>query len=116
MDKFIFLNDSGKKDEILKLLDMEKLNKLKEGLTSQIKSLEKQIASAKTEVATTSSNIEMVSKFLADNTGYEDLLDQVKIELKQLLLDLEGYQEVARRLGILPEAGVRDLKGPEAVQ
>jgi phosphoribosylaminoimidazole-succinocarboxamide synthase len=28
----------------------------------------------------------------------------------------EGYQEVARRLGILPEAGVRDLKGPEAVQ
>ena len=28
----------------------------------------------------------------------------------------EAYQEVARRLGILPEAGVRDLKGPEAVQ
>ena len=24
--------------------------------------------------------------------------------------------EVAKRLGILPEAGVRDLKGPEAVQ
>jgi len=28
----------------------------------------------------------------------------------------EGYQEVARRLGILPEAGVRDLKGPELMQ
>ncbi|MBY0329972.1 MAG: phosphoribosylaminoimidazolesuccinocarboxamide synthase, partial [Acetobacteraceae bacterium] len=28
----------------------------------------------------------------------------------------EGYQEVARRLGILPEAGVRDMKGPEAMQ
>ncbi|MFM8616712.1 MAG: phosphoribosylaminoimidazolesuccinocarboxamide synthase, partial [Alphaproteobacteria bacterium] len=28
----------------------------------------------------------------------------------------EGYQEVARRLGILPEAGVRDMKGPEAIQ
>jgi prolyl-tRNA synthetase len=28
----------------------------------------------------------------------------------------EGYQEVARRLGILPEAGVRDMKGPETVQ
>ncbi len=28
----------------------------------------------------------------------------------------EGYQEVARRLGILPEAGTRDLKGPEAMQ
>ena len=25
----------------------------------------------------------------------------------------EAYQEVAKRLGILPEAGVRDLKGPE---
>ena len=28
----------------------------------------------------------------------------------------EGYQEVAKRLGILPEAGVRDMKGPETVQ
>jgi len=28
----------------------------------------------------------------------------------------EAYQEVARRLGILPEAGVRDMKGPEAMQ
>jgi len=28
----------------------------------------------------------------------------------------EGYQEIARRLGILPEAGPRDLKGPEMVQ
>ena len=28
----------------------------------------------------------------------------------------EGYQEVARRLGILPEAGPRDIKGPETVQ
>jgi phosphoribosylaminoimidazole-succinocarboxamide synthase len=28
----------------------------------------------------------------------------------------EAYQEVARRLGILPEAGVRDLKGPEIMQ
>ena len=28
----------------------------------------------------------------------------------------EGYQEVARRLGILPEAGMRDMKGPETVQ
>ena len=28
----------------------------------------------------------------------------------------EAYQEVARRLGILPEAGNNDLKGPETVQ
>jgi len=28
----------------------------------------------------------------------------------------EGYQEVARRLGILPEAGIRDLRGPELMQ
>ena len=28
----------------------------------------------------------------------------------------EGYQEVARRLGILPEAGIRDLRGPELLQ
>ncbi len=28
----------------------------------------------------------------------------------------EAYQEVARRLGILPESGPRDLKGPEIMQ
>ncbi len=28
----------------------------------------------------------------------------------------EGYAEIARRLGILPEAGPRDLKGPETLQ
>jgi len=28
----------------------------------------------------------------------------------------EAYQEVARRLGILPEAGVRDIKGPDTMQ
>ncbi len=28
----------------------------------------------------------------------------------------EAYQEVARRLGILPEAGPQDIKGPKLVQ
>ena len=28
----------------------------------------------------------------------------------------EGYQEVARRLGILPEGGPRDLQGPAVMQ
>jgi phosphoribosylaminoimidazole-succinocarboxamide synthase len=28
----------------------------------------------------------------------------------------EAYQEVARRLGILPEGGLRDLKGPDTMQ
>ena len=28
----------------------------------------------------------------------------------------EGYQEVARRLGILPEGGPRDMKGPKVMQ
>ena len=28
----------------------------------------------------------------------------------------EGYQEVARRLGILPESGPTDMQGPAALQ
>ena len=28
----------------------------------------------------------------------------------------DAYQEVARRLGVLPEAGPMDLKGPQAMQ
>jgi phosphoribosylaminoimidazole-succinocarboxamide synthase len=29
---------------------------------------------------------------------------------------VEAYQEVARRLGILPEGGPRDMKGPSVMQ
>ena len=37
-----------------------------------------------------------------------DLLDLGRVE--------EAYQEVAKRLGILPEAGNTDMKGPETMQ
>ena len=47
------------------------------------------------------------------NTGEKMDKDRFRRDLGKVE---EGYQEVARRLGILPEAGVRDMKGPEAMQ
>ncbi|MFC3124288.1 phosphoribosylaminoimidazolesuccinocarboxamide synthase [Pseudoroseomonas globiformis] len=47
------------------------------------------------------------------NTGEKMDKDRFRRDLGRVE---EGYQEVARRLGILPEAGARDMKGPEAMQ
>ncbi|MCQ4161006.1 phosphoribosylaminoimidazolesuccinocarboxamide synthase [Roseomonas sp. GC11] len=47
------------------------------------------------------------------NTGEKMDKDRFRRDLGRVE---EGYQEVARRLGILPEAGIRDMKGPEVMQ
>ena len=55
-----------------------------------------------------------------DNCRLWDSKTNEKMDKDRFRHDLgkveEGYQEVARRLGILPEAGTRDLKGPEMMQ
>lgn len=55
-----------------------------------------------------------------DSCRLWDVLTNEKLDKDRFRRDLgrveEGYQEVARRLGILPEAGPRDMKGPETVQ
>jgi phosphoribosylaminoimidazole-succinocarboxamide synthase len=55
-----------------------------------------------------------------DSCRLWDVLTNEKLDKDRFRRDLgrveEGYQEVARRLGILPDAGPRDLKGPEIVQ
>jgi phosphoribosylaminoimidazole-succinocarboxamide synthase len=55
-----------------------------------------------------------------DNCRLWDLKTNEKMDKDRFRRDLgkveEAYQEVAKRLGILPEAGVRDMKGPELMQ
>ena len=55
-----------------------------------------------------------------DSCRLWDLKTNEKLDKDRFRRDLgkveETYQEVARRLGILPEAWVRDLKGPETMQ
>ena len=55
-----------------------------------------------------------------DNCRLWDIKTHEKLDKDRFRQDLgrveEAYQEVARRLGILPEAGARDLQGPQAVQ
>jgi phosphoribosylaminoimidazole-succinocarboxamide synthase len=49
-----------------------------------------------------------------------DIKTNEKLDKDRFRRDLgqveEAYQEVARRLGILPESGPRDLKGPKMMQ
>ena len=55
-----------------------------------------------------------------DNCRLWDMATGEKMDKDRFRRDLgkveEGYQEVARRLGILPESGPRDLKGPKLMQ
>ncbi|HEV7263385.1 MAG TPA: phosphoribosylaminoimidazolesuccinocarboxamide synthase [Falsiroseomonas sp.] len=64
--------------------------------------------------------IVLADEISPDNCRLWDAKTGEKMDKDRFRRDLgkveEGYQEVARRLGILPEAGVRDLKGPEMVQ
>ncbi len=55
-----------------------------------------------------------------DNCRLWDMATGEKMDKDRFRRDLggveEAYQEVARRLGILPESGPRDLKGPKVMQ
>jgi phosphoribosylaminoimidazole-succinocarboxamide synthase len=55
-----------------------------------------------------------------DNCRLWDIKTNEKLDKDRFRRDLgrveEGYQEVARRLGILPESGPRDLQGPDTMQ
>ena len=55
-----------------------------------------------------------------DNCRLWDARTNEKMDKDRFRRDLgnvqEAYAEIARRLGILPEAGPRDLKGPEVMQ
>ena len=55
-----------------------------------------------------------------DNCRLWDLKTNEKLDKDRFRRDLgrveEGYQEVARRLGILPESGPRDVQGTDSIQ
>ncbi|MBS7809595.1 phosphoribosylaminoimidazolesuccinocarboxamide synthase [Roseococcus pinisoli] len=64
--------------------------------------------------------IVLADEISPDNCRLWDSRTGEKMDKDRFRRDLgkveEGYQEVARRLGILPEAGIRDVKGPEQMQ
>jgi phosphoribosylaminoimidazole-succinocarboxamide synthase len=64
--------------------------------------------------------IVLADEISPDNCRLWDMKTNEKLDKDRFRRDLggvqEAYQEIARRLGILPEAGPRDLKGPELVQ
>jgi phosphoribosylaminoimidazole-succinocarboxamide synthase len=64
--------------------------------------------------------IVLADEISPDNCRLWDTKTSEKMDKDRFRRDLgkieEAYQEVARRLGILPEAGVRDMKGPESLQ
>ena len=64
--------------------------------------------------------IVLADEISPDSCRLWDAKTNEKLDMDRFSLDLgspeEAYQEVARRLGILPESGPRDLQGPEAMQ
>ena len=64
--------------------------------------------------------IVLADEISPDSCRLWDIKSSEKLDKDRFRRDLggvsEAYQEVARRLGILPEGGVNDMKGPELVQ
>ena len=64
--------------------------------------------------------IVLADEISPDNCRLWDIKTNEKLDKDRFRRDLdrveEAYQEVARRLGILPEGGPRDLQGPDTVQ
>ncbi|UUX49697.1 phosphoribosylaminoimidazolesuccinocarboxamide synthase [Nisaea acidiphila] len=64
--------------------------------------------------------IVLADEISPDNCRLWDVETNEKLDKDRFRRDLggerEAYQEVARRLGVLPEAGPMDLKGPKAIQ
>jgi phosphoribosylaminoimidazole-succinocarboxamide synthase len=64
--------------------------------------------------------IVLADEISPDNCRLWDSRTNEKLDKDRFRRDLgnvqEAYAEIARRLGILPEAGPRDLKGPEMIQ
>ncbi|MBT5266385.1 MAG: phosphoribosylaminoimidazolesuccinocarboxamide synthase [Rhodospirillaceae bacterium] len=64
--------------------------------------------------------IVLADEISPDNCRLWDIETNEKMDKDRFRRDLgrveEAYQEVARRLGVLPEAGPMDLKGPKAMQ
>jgi phosphoribosylaminoimidazole-succinocarboxamide synthase len=64
--------------------------------------------------------IVLADEISPDNCRLWDIKTNEKMDKDRFRRDLgrveEAYQEVARRLGILPESGPGDLRGPHSVQ
>jgi len=64
--------------------------------------------------------IVLADEISPDNCRLWDIKTNEKLDMDRFRHDLgrvaEAYQEVARRLGILPEGGPNDLRGPQTVQ
>jgi phosphoribosylaminoimidazole-succinocarboxamide synthase len=64
--------------------------------------------------------IVLADEISPDSCRLWDMATNEKLDKDRFRRDLgkveEAYQEVARRLGILPESGPRDMKGPAVMQ
>ncbi|MCW9033992.1 MAG: phosphoribosylaminoimidazolesuccinocarboxamide synthase [Rhodospirillales bacterium] len=62
----------------------------------------------------------LANEISPDNCRLWDVKTNERMDIDRFRKDLgsvaEGYQEVARRLGILPEGGPSDVKGPDTLQ
>lgn len=95
-EMFIFLNDSGKKDEILKLLDVSELTRAKDRLSAGIKSLESKLQSKKTEIASKESNISMLQGFIVDPDSFIDGVAALNIKIKEVCDQKDEWLSVSK--------------------
>lgn len=95
-EKFILLNDSGKKDELLKLLDLEVINSLKVRFADKLSKLETDCSTCRAEIAALQSNIELIQGLMAEGASLDRELDEIRQQLRDIESQLDKYADVPR--------------------
>jgi DNA repair exonuclease SbcCD ATPase subunit len=108
-DKFMYLNDSGKKNFILKIMNLDSFSKYKQDVASQVKTLELEQSNINGRIEGLKSNIEIYKSSLVDKKSIEDKITQnnkdidfYKNKIKDLQQipkpDLSKYDELETKL------------------
>lgn len=95
-EKFINLNDTGKKDFILKIMNLSNFTKAKNSVTEQIKVLEQSKELAKAKLTGYKSNINIYKESIVDPTAIQAKLDQLNKDIdtyNNAIVEFENVKE-----------------------
>jgi exonuclease SbcC len=97
-DRFIELNDTGKKDFILKIMNLDKFTKCKQEVSDKIKALNSKKQLVETKINGLKSNISIYKNSMVD-------IDDINIKIEQNEKDIKAYTKAIKEL--------EDIKEPD---
>lgn len=94
--RFLFLNDSGKKDFLLKLLNLDKFHDLKKQADDKVKLLNAEVLDVKGKINTSKSKIEAYQESIVDEREIRALMKTTDSDIKDLNQKIIVAQQVSK--------------------